>query len=564
MDYKNKYLKYKQKYLALKEQDSFVQSDKIKEKYLALKDNLDLKNQIGGAFELGNLVVGMRSSFIEDHDIGIIKKIKINEYSGYTEHTLNLINNDGTFKKPDAFGYLPTYVTSDLYNLPPEIVLPEKIKIGNPLFISEEESNKANYKEIYELFKTYKLKKEIELINRKLEESNRQKIKCNNQLTNHKIKEKIFNHILKNNDLNDININGKIFSLKYTYFNGRTHVIYSCNGQLNQAYLSLSEGLWRYKGNDYGYEKGYDYITTTQLHIDLQCFINSKYLSLPDIYSLEEVEKNRIFESITYNNSIIQKFYDIRNNDYDVFIPLDIVFRARKDALDPITKNERFLITKYAFYYFQNLNYAKNLFMEKNIYNLKLTELFDISERELKLKNQYDWSGDLSIKDIQNKINIEICSKYMEYFFNRISEPVFICKLLIDTPYDTDLITSQIINFNVYKITIQLKTTGMNFFVYYGVFNYKNFNYVTKEILPEENSYKMILNIVAADSDITIEGLSDCYIATGIYVYKAFAYDTEEINREEKFRVSRDYFFIGDLLTNMWPLPTLVEPAPPA
>jgi hypothetical protein len=39
MDYKNKYLKYKQKYIALKAQSNFVQSDSFKQKYI------DLKNQ---------------------------------------------------------------------------------------------------------------------------------------------------------------------------------------------------------------------------------------------------------------------------------------------------------------------------------------------------------------------------------------------------------------------------------------------------------------------------------------------------------------------------------------
>jgi ankyrin repeat protein len=42
MDYKLKYIKYKQKYIALKEQSNFVQSDSFKNKYIALK------NQYGG------------------------------------------------------------------------------------------------------------------------------------------------------------------------------------------------------------------------------------------------------------------------------------------------------------------------------------------------------------------------------------------------------------------------------------------------------------------------------------------------------------------------------------
>ena len=44
MDYKNKYLKYKQKYIALKAQSVFVQGGSFKQKYI------DLKNQTAGVY----------------------------------------------------------------------------------------------------------------------------------------------------------------------------------------------------------------------------------------------------------------------------------------------------------------------------------------------------------------------------------------------------------------------------------------------------------------------------------------------------------------------------------
>jgi hypothetical protein len=44
MDYKNKYLKYKQKYIDLKNQSNFVQSDSYKQKYIALKGGQGCKN----------------------------------------------------------------------------------------------------------------------------------------------------------------------------------------------------------------------------------------------------------------------------------------------------------------------------------------------------------------------------------------------------------------------------------------------------------------------------------------------------------------------------------------
>jgi len=47
MDFKQKYLKYKQKYIALKAQSNFVQSDSFKQKYIDLKTNMS-----GGGFNI--------------------------------------------------------------------------------------------------------------------------------------------------------------------------------------------------------------------------------------------------------------------------------------------------------------------------------------------------------------------------------------------------------------------------------------------------------------------------------------------------------------------------------
>ena len=156
----------------------------------------------------------------------------------------------------------------------------------------------------------------------------------------------------------------------------------------------------------------------------------------------------------------------------------------------------------------------------------------------------------------------------MENFFNVIGDPIYICTIFIDVPYNDNVIDKQILTLYIYKILLQLKTTNEKFIVYYGVYKYKFFNYDSKTILPEtEKIYKIILNIVSEDANITNEGLYDCYIATGLYANKIFEYDFkdhEHIYRDMIYRVSSSYVFIGDLLTNMWPLPTLVEPAPPA
>ena len=54
MDYKLKYLKYKQKYIDLKDQLSFVQNDSFKQKYIDLKDQLSFV-QNGGRIDSNNI-----------------------------------------------------------------------------------------------------------------------------------------------------------------------------------------------------------------------------------------------------------------------------------------------------------------------------------------------------------------------------------------------------------------------------------------------------------------------------------------------------------------------------
>ena len=73
MDYKNKYLKYKQKYLALKEQSGFAQGGSIKQKYLALKD----ASAQGDSIKQKYLALKEQSGFAQGN-----RNLKINQIGG--------------------------------------------------------------------------------------------------------------------------------------------------------------------------------------------------------------------------------------------------------------------------------------------------------------------------------------------------------------------------------------------------------------------------------------------------------------------------------------------------
>ena len=70
MDYKLKYLKYKQKYLALKEQDIFAQGDSFKDKYFKLKTEYEFALKQGGKIDSAGIGIKYTK---EDYNKSIIE-----------------------------------------------------------------------------------------------------------------------------------------------------------------------------------------------------------------------------------------------------------------------------------------------------------------------------------------------------------------------------------------------------------------------------------------------------------------------------------------------------------
>jgi hypothetical protein len=77
---------------------------------------------------------------------------------------------------------------------------------------------------------------------------------------------------------------------------------------------------------------------------------------------------------------------------------------------------------------------------------------------------------------------------------------------------------------------------------------------------PHAGSYKIILNLLPSTSKLGEFGMNDAYISANVYVYKMFEYSGIQVNRAVSSVLYHGrYNFIGDLLTDMWPLKNVRE-----
>ena len=190
-------------------------------------------------------------------------------------------------------------------------------------------------------------------------------------------------------------------------------------------------------------------------------------------------------------------------------------------------------------------------------------QLQKIIEEDKKIRGEFPYQ----IKNTENvyKLIIKIFSEYMKIFFNITSKSQFVCEIDYNVPYgkgyDQKYDLNQKIKISIFKIFLKLKEEDIPFVLFYGKYNYKNC--IKKqdgkfyELEEEAKSYKIILNLLKADNHITKYGIYDHFINSGIYVYKIFEYN-QQISYH-KNQISSDYTFIGDLLTNMWPLNDISE-----
>jgi len=411
----------------------------------------------------------------------------------------------------------------------------------------------------------------------------------------------------------NIILNGLTFTLLHSLeFDNYKLVLYSVdNGKEVQkytAYKSRSEGLWRFAyfipqffGGKSSFKKGDDYITTTQMHMDLQCLFETHYKTLPYIDMAEAHQyvnqkkipedpkrESKILAAIEPLETYYERNYAIRNNgrlllpdesrrtsrDYvnPVFLPLvalirpgegirRLVYAMRNPAKEIDGNSLGFYKRKrdYETHESEIANFktsGKNIRkMPRDFYFQKMQELIqEISVRDhlMRLVRTND-SPLVNItfnleSTIQTAI-VSLFSEYMKFFFKTGAQPSErVCEIGMPIPG-----SSTSIQLVVYKRQLQLIKNNTSFDLYYVV-------YTIPDEFPEiKGTYKTIVNLVPSPSPVNEFGMNKYYISTGIYVYKIFEY-VEQFPRKDK-PLFANYVFLGDLLTKMWPLQDVREAA---
>jgi len=413
-------------------------------------------------------------------------------------------------------------------------------------------------------------------------------------------------------------LNGITFTLLNKFMKGTYEmVLYSADDgkevQKYTAYKSHSEGLWRFAYTSLYFDelfiKGDDYITTTQIHMDLQCLFETHYKTLPPIDFKDVrryVTQNRIEEDpkrssrvneamephvITYIRDFAPPGFGgtvvlpdettrvSRDFVHPVFLPLVTLMRPGEGIkrlvyamTHPVEVESNFykIKTQGNFHNSEIANYktsGKNIRkMPRDFHFQKMQEIIqEISERDGLITGRINESPLVNVTfNPEPKIltaMVSVFSEYMEFFFKTGAEPsTRICEITMPIPGSPTTIPLVI-----YKRQLQLIKDRTPFDLYYAV-------YTIPDEFPEiKGTYKTVVNLVPSPSLANEFGMNKYYISTGIYVYKIFDYghqfpregkplfgEEPKVVRGKKQPDTR-YVFLGDLLTNMWPLQKVTE-----
>lgn len=383
-------------------------------------------------------------------------------------------------------------------------------------------------------------------------------------------------------DAPTITIDGILVTLLYrSTYEGYTLVLYRSGEDLTFAYLSKSEGLWRlfFRVDPTTFlnpntrsaimMKGHNYVTTTQLHFRLQCFITEHIARLPRLgdpmiyrdlfYTKPGTPRgDRLASAIGYVNPFrrlvpefpLASLKPVRAREFvhPVFEPLTIACDETcfKDTFDKIYS--KFSLLRRTGYLVQS-DYLK-----------KLQQLFGIGIKGSLINTPAFRNESVISKEDRYKTLVAILSAYMSHFFTVSEAPSeYICTLPMDvqcryrSQFGRETGYSEVMPVRVFRTTITLKTEALSFHLYYGT-------YTMQADSPHAGSYKIILNLLPSTSKLGEFGMNDAYISANVYVYKMFEYSGIQVNRAVSSVLYHGrYNFIGDLLTDMWPLKNVRE-----
>ena len=141
------------------------------------------------------------------------------------------------------------------------------------------------------------------------------------------------------------------------------------------------------------------------------------------------------------------------------------------------------------------------------------------------------------------KILFSVISEFMKLNFDVMTEPEprFLNHYVYDFPVYGETL---IINCNLYSLIIKNKKSNMTYTCLMNKYTIK------------DKTYKCIVNIIPEDNRINKFGLYSNYISAGVLIYKPFEYKAK-FNYDHRYKNDL-YVFIGELLTDIYPLEHLI------
>lgn len=294
------------------------------------------------------------------------------------------------------------------------------------------------------------------------------------------------------------------------------------------CYKSRSEGFWRfaclYDDNMY---KGEDYITETFIHIELQKFISENITNVPDI----EIE---IPSSVKVKDLLNKTKYLEFTDKFKELLKISCSTPVRRSLEGMFVSRSGAVSTFGVLNLLEEAEKNNNLLLQQTIHTyLDLNKnAIDSDLEELKLFYKILNSYVASIMSV-NKQTLRF-----QYAFNH-----FIGK-------NVNII------FNVYSVDVKIDSTEFSLI-------FSKYKYINKGF---EKEYNCIVNLIPKENKITIIGLYENVVSVGKYLCKPFDYWNQigvEINDDVQREInpneygvhpSNRYYFVGDLIHNMYPL----------
>jgi hypothetical protein len=327
-----------------------------------------------------------------------------------------------------------------------------------------------------------------------------------------------------------------IFTLaKIESLNGRLHAIVYCtdlsstksfNVTKNKYYESRSDGhMWRYCtiDNDDVYYKGYDYVSTSFIHIQLQKYLFDvkKYFTSTIIldtskrciiHTLKPELNDRLTQNSSKyvsNNIFFKTIYTLFPTSIELFVQYSSTLeKLRIMCVSHVITDE----TRQSY--------------------IKLYDKIKINDRNRNIRK-----GE-SRREFYGKIYT-----ILEELFNEIFKPYSSVRLIIKN-FISETFGNEITS-NIYEMDFICRTrnsdNGQIYTIRYMIYKIK-INGISSE------SRKAILHIIPINSTITIYGLDSQYVATGMFVNKIYDYEFQAPITRTRDDPERTYTYIGDFI----------------